>query len=80
MQLQEFEARRLTATEIESAVEYSIQAMEGITQREVEVTRDLTYRLVVADAEDESPLPNSGPDVTTALQALREKIRQLAKS
>jgi hypothetical protein len=79
IQFREFESMQLSATDLESSIEHSVQAMEGITQRGVEVTRELAYQLVAAVLEDESPSGQFGPNVVSALGALRESIEHLAR-
>ena len=79
-QIREFELQQVSATDLESAIEYSIQAMEGLSQRDVEVSREMAYQIVVSDLEDDSPSQNIGSDVASAIQALRETIERFAKS
>ena len=75
--LEEFSRGRLTATEVEGTVERSIQAMEGLSSRDVDHSRDLTYRLVVAELEDESEGSAKSPQAQTALKALKGLLDEL---
>ncbi len=80
MRFREFESRRLSATELESEIEYSIQAMEGVSQRDVELTRDLAHQLVASDLEDESNSPEVASSVLDVLQQLRLTFEHLAET
>ena len=70
-------SRKLSAHDIESAVEKSVQAMEGLSQHDIEKTRALSCQLVVADFEDDSPGRAKGPAVMAALRALQEELRRV---
>ena len=73
----QFVSKKLSATNIESAVEKSVQAMDGLSQPDIEKIRALTCQLVVADFEDDSPGRAKGPTVMAALRELQAELRRL---
>ena len=46
------ESGSLTSVEVECAFEYHMSALEQIGSREIDASRDLTYRLVEADLSE----------------------------
>jgi hypothetical protein len=50
--LDSYESGGVLATDVETAVERSIHALEGLTSKQISKSRDLSYRLVCAHLTD----------------------------
>lgn len=72
-----FRVGRVTATNVEDAVERAVQAMENVSQHDIHRSRDLTHRLVEAALDDDSESGSHGPGVTHALESLCNHVAAL---
>jgi len=80
--LDDFRAARVTATDVEDAVERAVQAMEAmenVSLRDIDRSRDLTHELVEAALNDESEDASLGPELTDVLESPRNHVAVLGK-
>ena len=77
--LENFRAARLTATDVEDAVERAVQAMENVSLRDIHRSRDLTHKLIEAALNDESEGASPGSEVADALESLRNYVAALGR-
>jgi hypothetical protein len=73
-----FEARELSATEVENAIESHVQALEGIDLKAIHEARHLCYRLVVSDLTEIERELVDGEEVSTVLKAFRHFLDSLS--
>jgi len=77
--LEDFKAARVSATDVEDAVERAVQAMENVSLRAIHRSRDLASELVEAALNDESEGASLGPEVAVVLESLRNYVAALGK-
>ena len=75
--IKEFEARKLSASNLEESLEMHMQALEQIGSQEINVSRRFGYRIVAADLADGEQEFEGDEKVSTVLNELRRFLRSL---
>lgn len=75
--LDEFEAGRLSSAQVESAIEFQMQGLEGIDLSTIHASRDLTYRLVTARFSDGMEEFGTDEEAAAVVACIRDFLRTL---